>query len=208
MPSKMIITADTIGFDLDGVIADTAETFLRLACSRYGYCSFTSKDITNFELEDCIPIPRDLVDQIFTEILTDSLATELKPMKGAVETLSLLAEKSTVTIITARPLLPPVLDWIDVFFPARTRDAMKVIATGDHNDKVRHIHEHGLKYFVDDRAETCMQLASAGITPLVFSQPWNQNRHNLQTVENWVDIQKLIPPSFSENIYEMPALQR
>ena len=204
----MIITADTIGFDLDGVIADTAESFLRLACSRYGYCSFTREDITNFELENCIPIPIDLVGQIFTEILTDSLATELKPMKGAVETLSLLAEKSTVTIITARPLLPPVLDWIDVFFPARTRDAMKVIATGDHNDKVRHIHDHGLKYFVDDRAETCMQLASAGITPLVFSQPWNQNRHNLQTVENWADIQNLITPSFSENIYEMPALQR
>ena len=85
---------------------------------------------------------------------------------------------------------------------------MKVIATGDHNDKVRHIHEHGLKYFVDDRAETCMQLASAGITPLVFSQPWNLNRHNLQTVENWIDIQDLISPSFAEDIYEMPALQR
>ena len=99
----MIIQADVIGFDLDGVIADTAETFLRLACSRYGYCSFTCEDITNFELEDCIPIPRDLVDKIFTEILTNSLATELKPMKGAVETLTLLAQQSTVTVITARP---------------------------------------------------------------------------------------------------------
>ena len=191
----MIIKADVIGFDLDGVIADTAETFLRLACSKHGYCSFTCEDITNFELEDCIPIPRDLVDKIFTEILTDSLETELKPMKGAVDTLTLLAQKSTVTIITARPLLPPVLDWIDVFFPAETREAIKVIATGDHNDKVRHIHEHGLKYFVDDRAETCMQLASADIIPLVFSQPWNQNRHNLQSVENWADIQDLIAPS-------------
>lgn len=204
----MIITADTIGFDLDGVIADTAESFLRLACSRYGYCDFTLEDITHFELEDCIPIPGELVDQIFTEILTDSLAAELKPMKGAVETLSLLAEESTITVITARPLLPPVLDWIDVFFPARTRDAMKVIATGDHNDKVRHIHQHSLKYFVDDRAETCMQLAGAAITPLVFSQPWNQNRHNLQTVENWADIQSLIIPSFPEEMYEMPPLQR
>ena len=191
----MIIKADVKGFDLDGVIAGTAETFLRLACSKYGYCSFTCEDITNFELEDCIPIPRDLVDKIFTEILTDSLETELKPMKGAVDTLTLLAQKSTVTIITARPLLPPVLDWIDVFFPAETREAIKVIATGDHNDKVRHIHEHGLKYFVDDRAETCMQLARADIIPLVFSQPWNQNRHNLQSVENWADIQDLIAPS-------------
>jgi uncharacterized HAD superfamily protein len=188
----MVIAADEIGFDLDGVIADTAESFLRIACSKYGYCSFTREDITNFELENCIPIPRQLVEQIFTEILTDSLATGLQPMEGAVETLTFLAESSPITIITARPILQPVLDWIDVFFPAKTRDATQVIATGDHNDKVRYIHEHGLKYFVDDRAETCMQLADANIIPLVFSQPWNQNRHNLQSVENWADVRELI----------------
>ncbi len=191
----MAIAADEIGFDLDGVIADTAESFLRIACSKYGYCSFSRKDITNFELENCIPIPHHLVDQIFTEILTDSLATGLQPMEGAVETLTFLAENSPITIITARPLLQPVLDWIDVFFPAKTRDATQVVATGDHNDKVRYIHEHGLKYFVDDRAETCMQLADANIIPLVFSQPWNQNRHNLQSVENWADVRKLITSS-------------
>jgi uncharacterized HAD superfamily protein len=188
----MVIAADEIGFDLDGVIADTAESFLRIACSKYGYCSFTREDITNFELENCIPIPRQLVEQIFTEILTDSLATGLQPMEGAVETLTFLAESSPITIITARPILQPVLDWIDVFFPAKTRDATQVIATGDHNDKIRYIHEHGLKYFVDDRAETCMQLADANIIPLVFSQPWNQNRHNLQSVENWADVRELI----------------
>lgn len=188
----MMIAADEIGFDLDGVIADTAESFLRIACSKYGYCSFTREDITNFELENCIPIPRQLVEQIFTEILTDSLATGLQPMEGAVETLTFLAESSPITIITARPILQPVLDWIDVFFPAKTRDATQVIATGDHNDKIQYIHENGLKYFVDDRAETCMQLADANIIPLVFSQPWNQNRHNLQSVENWDDVRELI----------------
>lgn len=192
---KKLIKAETIGFDLDGVIADTADTFLSIACSRYGYCSFTRADITNFELEECIPIPRDLVDQIFTEILTDSLATGLKPMEGAVETLTWLARQSTITIITARPLLDPVLDWIDAFFPAKTRDAARVVATGDHNDKIRFIHRHGLKYFVDDRAETCMQLANADITPLVYSQPWNHNRHNLQSVKNWADLRELIAPS-------------
>ena len=202
----MRIAANEIGFDLDGVIANTAENFLSIACSKYGYCSFTHDDITNFELENCIPIPRDLVDKIFTEILTDSLATGLRPMAGAVETLTLLARESTITIITARPLLQPVLDWIDAFFPAETRDATKVVATGDHNDKVRYIHEHGLKYFVDDRAETCIQLANANIIPLVFSQPWNHNRHNLQSVENWADVQELITTS-PENRNEMSALQ-
>jgi len=195
LSEEITIAADEIGFDLDGVIADTAESFLRIACSKYGYCSFTREDITNFELENCIPVPHDLVYEIFTEILTDSLATGLKPMKGAVETLTLLAENSPITIITARPILQPVLDWIDAFFPAETRDATRVIATGDHNDKIRYIHEHGLKYFVDDRAETCIQLASANIIPFVFSQPWNQNRHNLQSVADWAEVRELITPS-------------
>jgi len=202
----MIIAANKIGFDLDGVIADTAESFLRIACSKYGYCSFTPEDITNFELQNCIPIPHDLVDKIFTEILTDSLGTRLKPMKGAVETLTLLAQTSTITIITARPLLSPVLDWIDAFFPTKTRDATQVVATGDHNDKVRHIHKHGLKYFVDDRIETCLQLANSNITPLVFSQPWNKNRHDMQRVENWSDVRNLLTP-FPEKFDEMPTLQ-
>lgn len=188
----MKIPADKIGFDLDGVIADTSEAFLRLACSKYGYCSFTKEDITNFELEDCIPIPGDIVEEIFTEILTDSLVTGLKPMKGAVKTITSLTSESPVTIITARPLRLPVLDWIDAFFPAKTRDAIKVVATGDHSDKVRYIHEHGLNYFIDDRAETCIQLARADIIPFVFSQPWNINRHNLQSVENWDDVRELI----------------
>jgi len=190
----VIVTADITGFDLDGVIADTAEAFLRIACSKYGYCSFSQEDITSFELENCIPIPQDLVIKIFTEILTDSLATGLKPMTGAVETLEALAEESAITVITARPLRSPVIDWIDAFFPAKTRDAIKVVATGDHNDKVRHIHQYGLKYFIDDRAETCVQLAKSNIIPFVFNQPWNRNRHNLQSVANWGDIRELISP--------------
>ena len=188
----MIIPADKIGFDLDGVIADTATAFLNIACEKYNYCSFTPENITNFELEDCIPIPQNLVEQIFTEILIDSLEAGLKPIKGAVKALTSLATGSAITVITARTLKSPVLDWIDAFFPPETRDAIRVITTGDHSDKVRYIHEHGLKYFVDDRAKTCMQLAEADTVPLVFNQPWNRNRHNLRTVDNWNDLQQMI----------------
>ncbi len=188
----MTIPAHEIGFDFDGVIADTAEAFIRLACDDYGYCSFTTADITNFELENCLAIPRTLVEKIFTDILIDSLGTSLMPMVGAVERLTEFTEMAEVTIITARPIKQPVFDWLDHFFPAAARERIRVVATGDHNDKVRYIHEHGLKYFIDDRAETCMQLAKERITPFVFSQPWNKDRHNLQTVANWDEISALV----------------
>ena len=188
----MKIFPHEIGFDLDGVIADTAATFIRLACEQHDYCSFTLADITSFHVEDCLDIPMPLVEQIFTDILEDSLGTGLMPMPGAVEVMTELAAAAPVTIITARPLLQPARDWIDTHFPGEVSRSINLIAMGDHNDKARYIHEHKLRYFVDDRAETCRQLAVENITPLVFSQPWNQDRQDLRSVISWQEIRQLI----------------
>jgi len=186
------IPIQQIGFDFDGVIADTAEVFIRLACEKYDYCSFTKESITNFELEHCIDIPAKLVEQIFTDILLDSVGNNLRPMSGAVRTLYDIAQNGEVTIITARPVQQPVTDWLHLYFDDKTVEKFHIVATGDHNDKVRHIHDHGIRYFVDDRAATCLQLATEDITPIVFSHPWNSKRHNLQSVDNWDDIRELI----------------
>ena len=51
---------------------------------------------------------------------------------------------------------------------------------------------HRVDTFVDDRAETCQLLAAADIQPLVYDQPWNRNRHNLQTVANWQEIRAML----------------
>lgn len=192
IPSRANIAVHEIGFDFDGVIADTAEAFIRLACTEYGHCSFTQEDITNFELENCLNIPGEQVEKIFTDILTDSLAAQLRPMPGAVQCLEYFTLASAVTIITARPLDNPVFDWLDCYFSKNARKKIRVVATGDHDDKIRYIHQHSLKYFIDDRAETCRQLVLDRITPFVFTQPWNRDRHNLQTVADWGEIRNLV----------------
>lgn len=181
-----------IGFDLDGVIANTAEAFIRIACEEYSYCSFSVDDITTFQIEECIGMPSTMVAQIFNDILENSLATGLQPMPGAVEVLGELAAHAPVTVITARHLEQPVIDWFERFFPRRTQDAIRLVAMGDHDDKLRYIRHHQLKYFIDDRAETCTMLAAAQVVPFVYSHPWNRNRHNLPTVESWQDIRALL----------------
>ncbi|WP_136795622.1 MULTISPECIES: 5' nucleotidase, NT5C type [Desulfosediminicola] len=191
MKTDFKILPHELGFDLDGVIADTAAAFLKIACEEHNYCSFTLEDITNFELEHCIGMPKDTVEKIFLDILKDSLATGLQPMPGAIPVLNELAAKGPVTVITARPIKQPVIDWFDTFLPLPTQKAIKLVATGDHDDKLRYIKEHKLKYFIDDRAETCKELARE-IIPLVYSHPWNRNRHDLATVENWQEIRELI----------------
>ena len=180
-----------IGFDFDGVIADIAEAFIRLACEDYGCCSFSLDDITNFNVEKCLDIAPDIVEAVFTRILLDSVGTGLRPMPGAVEVLGELTENGVVTIVTARPDPGPVQGWLESVVPVSVCNNIKVVAMGHHDDKPRHVRENGLQYFIDDRAETCYQLNQAGIHPIVFSQPWNRGRHRFSTVNSWRDIREL-----------------
>ena len=77
----------TTGFDFDGVIADTVEAFLRLACEDYGHCGISAEDITSFCVEECLPVERQTLAAIFEHITFAPLACGLKPMAGAVQVL-------------------------------------------------------------------------------------------------------------------------
>jgi len=180
-----------LGFDFDGVVADTAETFIRLACEEYGHCSFSLEDITNFQVELCLDMNPDIVTTIFNRILLHSVEVGLKPMPGAVRVLEEMTEHATVTLVTARPDPEPVRLWLDSVMPAEVCQCIRIVAMGAHDDKPRHIREHGLEYFIDDRAETCLQLDRAGLNPIVFSQPWNRGRHPFRSVCNWLEIRGL-----------------
>ncbi len=180
-----------LGFDFDGVIADTAETFIRLACEEYDLCGISKEDITDFEVEQCLDVDRQTVDAIFNMVLLDSVGTGLQPIAGAVEVLGELTERTEVTVVTARSCAAPVHDWLESIFPGSTLPRIKVVAMGVHDEKSEHIHAHGLRYFIDDRAETCVQLSREGIQPIVFSQPWNENRHQLPVVNCWQEIRAL-----------------
>ena len=188
----MKISPEQIGFDFDGVIADIGEAFLRLACSDHNYCTLKLEEITSFEVETCTKIPEAIVQKIFTDILHDSLATGLLPITGALETMTKLAQLSGVTIITARSLANPVSDWLENYLAPSTCTKIHIIAMSDHNEKVRYIKERNLQFFVDDRAETCSQVAEAGLTPLLYRQPWNKGWNGYDSVGSWQEIEALI----------------
>ena len=185
------INPATLGFDFDGVIADTAEVFIRLACEKYNLCNIRIEDITDFEVEQCLHIAPEIVQSIFTEVLLDSIGTGLRPMPGAVQVLGELTEQAELMVVTARPEAEPVYAWLEKFLPATTCSRIRIIAMGAHDDKAMHIKQGGLTHFIDDRAETCTQLNSAGISAIVFDHPWNKNRHCLPTVGSWKDIRAL-----------------
>ncbi|HON95728.1 MAG TPA: hypothetical protein PL013_08030, partial [Deltaproteobacteria bacterium] len=68
----------------------------------------------------------------------------------------------------------------------------RVEATSVNTAKLEVLKRHGITHFIDDRLDTCEMLQEAGITPIVFTQPWNRKPHPFLAVETWGDIAALI----------------
>ncbi|MDH3393835.1 MAG: hypothetical protein OEL66_07485, partial [Desulfobulbaceae bacterium] len=158
---------------------------------QYGLGEIRPEEITTFQVEDCLDIDPNKVEQIFGHLLTDPLDHGLEPMPDAIEVLNELATTAPLTFITARPQKKPIEDWLRTYLNPAAGDSMRLVAMGEHDGKGNHIKELGLQYFIDDRAETCIRLARDGLSPYVFNQPWNRGRHQLPAVDDWLAIRKL-----------------
>lgn len=180
-----------IGFDIDGVVADTVEAFLRLAKQRHGINEFTAAHITEFDVAKCLPIDPAIIDAIFATLLENPIDADLQPMPDAVAVLTSLSRYAPLTFITARPLHQPIADWLTHILGPATFSRSRLIAMGDHDNKSAYLKELDLQYFIDDRAETCVSLKAQGFSPVVFRQPWNQGQHHLPFVSSWREIEAL-----------------
>jgi len=180
-----------IGFDIDGVVADTGGAFLRIASEEYGINSLSLEDITSFEVVDCLDMEQAIIEEIFSRLLADPLTAGLQPMQDAIPVLQCFGAKAPLTFVTARPHEEPIARWLQHFLPPQIFGAIRLVAMGEHDNKTSYIKNLDLKYFIDDRLQTCQKLSEAGITPYVYQQPWNNNHHNLPTVKNWQEIQAL-----------------
>jgi len=187
----MKIAPGEIGFDIDGVVADTMEAFIRLAARDFAIL-VQPEQITDFMVEECLDMDPRVIENIFCRLMKSPLEEGLQPVTDALPVLKDLAEQAPLTFITARPDPAPIAAWLEKHLGRQAFSRARLVATGDHDGKVAYIRELDLHYFIDDRHQTCEQLAAeADITPIVFSQPWNRGRHSLASVENWEDVRHL-----------------
>jgi uncharacterized HAD superfamily protein len=82
-------------------------------------------------------------------------------------------------------------EWIDDFLPLHSSD-VEIVATGSFDDKVEVLTERNISFFVEDRLETCFSLQAAGVTPILFRQPWNRIEHPFTEVGTWRELESLI----------------
>jgi len=187
----MKIDPNLIGFDIDGVVADTTEAFIRILGEKYGIKGIKDTDITEFDVSKCLDIAPGIIEEAFNLLLDCPIEADLKAMPDAVAVLTEMGRQAPLTFITARPNREPIAAWLKDILGPHTFKRVNLIAMGDHDGKSDYIRRLGLQYFIDDRYQTCMTLNQRGLTPFVFSQPWNQGRHQLHSVASWSEIREL-----------------
>ena len=200
-----MIAPESIAFDIDGVFADIMSLFIDIA--RLEYNLFVSyQDVTCYYLEDCLNIDNKIIDAILFKILSGDYDSKLKAIDGSTDVLNRVkAENSALLFVTARPCFETISKWIQtrLFFDSMVSDSMapdsiEVVATGTFEAKTEVLINKNITHFVEDRLETCFALYDAGITPVLFKQPWNRRNHPFIEVGSWKELESLI--EFTQSI--------
>jgi uncharacterized protein len=186
------IPPTAVAFDIDGVIADTMTLFLDIAREDYEIEGYQLSDITCYELEKCLDIDRDILEEITGKILDGRYRSPLKIMPDAQEVLFRLADcHSPILLVTARPYMGPMGEWIGETL-GLTEQQVDVVTTGSFESKAEVLLERNISFFVEDRLETCFHLENFGVRPVVFQQPWNRRPHRFIEVDGWRALGSLI----------------
>lgn len=179
----MEIAPRDIAFDFDGVVADTFRLFVQMANADHGL-KIDYEDITDYEFLNVIDMDHHVAERLIQTITEIPPDLDLKPNKGAPEILTRLSESSPLLFITARPSINPVERWFEKTMPHLV-PSLHIEATGGSKAKLPVLQERHVRYFVEDRLDTCHLVASQGITPIVYDQPWNRKAHPFQVVKDW-----------------------
>ena len=183
----MTLDLQKTAFDVDGVVIDVVTPFLRLLEERHGYC-FTPEDVTGFDLEKVLGVPRNVVVETVNELLVNPLRIQAKPYPGAGEMLCRLGSEEPLLFVTAREDGDPVRAWFEASLPELPVDRYEIVAVGDHTRKADYLMERERLYFFDDYLETCLLLDQAGLNPYVFDQPWNRREASIPRVRGWGEL--------------------
>jgi hypothetical protein len=186
-----------LAFDIDGVVADTMEIFVRLAHEKYGFTHISKEDLHCYNLYECLDLEKEIIDDLICLTLDDEHTMQVPPVAGAPEVLTELACAAPLRFVTARIWPESITEWLFTILPDVPRERITVLASGAPEIKLDILNGLAIRYFVEDRAETCRQLQKAGIQTFLFLQPWNRNESvdGFIRVENWGQLKQWVLPS-------------
>ncbi len=189
---QAMIDPAAVAFDIDSVVADTMRLFVAIVQGEFGLHHIVYEDITSYNLLECLEIDEVVLDAAIDRILSGTHKVPLEPIDGAIDALTRLGNRyQPLVFISARPHLGGIDDWLKTHLPIAP-EAIETVVTGSYEAKTEVLKRYKRTFFVEDRLETCFLLEAAGITPILFKQPWNRKHHPFIEVANWEELADLI----------------
>ncbi len=167
------------------------QLFLDILREVYGVNHIAYEDITQYQLEDCLDLDPEIISGATDRIIDGNYPCRLVAYDGVDRLLSRLHAFGPIRLVTARPYLGPIRQWISNILPPEEYQ-VDITATGSYDAKVEVLKAHNINCFVEDRLETCFLLERHHITPVVYAQPWNRRPHPFIEVSNWNQLESLI----------------
>jgi len=180
-----------LAFDIDGVIADTFRAFVNTARESYGV-PIEYEAITEYDFRKVIDIDDATSDAIIEMILDDPLGIGISPVYGADRVLRRLSAFGPICLVTARNNRDAIMKWVEATLGFEDSDGLHLAATGSHEEKLPILLDRGIRFFVEDRLETCYLIQESPVTPIVFEQPWNRKDHPFLSVKSWSEINEMV----------------
>ena len=188
-----MIYPEKIAFDIDGVFIDVMSLFIKIAEKDYNIKGIKLEDITDYMLEDCLDIDAKVVNEIIEKIIDKKHDFEIEAIESSAEILKKIGMAGGhLLFITARHKIGHVREWIENQLSPFDPDKIEIIATGSFEAKAELLINKNKKYFLEDRVETCFDLHKAGITPVLYKQPWNRKAHPFIEISSWKELDDLV----------------
>ena len=194
MNIEELIQPTELAFDIDGVVADTMSLFVRLAHDRYGLSHITKDNMTCYNLHNCLNLEPEVIDDLICLTLDDEHTLQIPPMPMAPDVLTELANHGPLRFVTARIWPESIISWLQQTLPQVSPENIQVIATGLPEAKLAILKDLQVRYFVEDRLETCHLLAQDGIQPLLYDQPWNRVPNQFPRFDSWLQLRQIMLP--------------
>ena len=164
-----------IAFDLDGVVINFTDAFLRMAKEKFNILKNTKfSDVTRYQFYECLDVSYEKCFEIVNYVIAEPFKCNIKPVSGSVKALTTLSKDMDLIFITARKegSEKPTKELIYSILPDVDKNKIKIIHQRG-SAKYQVLNDLNIKNFIDDRSRNVRVLGYRGIKAYLFNRPWN-----------------------------------
>jgi uncharacterized HAD superfamily protein len=186
-----------VGFDFDGVIANTGQTVAKVLTNRFGTW-IREEDLFLHDFRFQFDLSKEEVKDLVDEIVSYKRTMYTFPAEGCEKVLYKLHIKTEekITIVTARTDLDVVRQWLNYYLD----ESIFEVFTKNHGEKGSLLKELNVGLFVEDHLMNAIEIANNGIIPVIFLRSWNKYCFTPRSminkighvVSSWNELEKIL----------------